>query len=304
MSDNTIPVYCPACERQNIESLFVKDVSTKAEGMVVRCIAQSHRFDYAKLMALNPRKVQLQLHEKQPGNTTTIGVWIYPEALAVLQQRFPANLNTTLCSFLTAVADPDTIVIEGEHARALRDSGVSKGRDIMGLAEVVKQLETEVAESRMQLKVLEPFLKMMGGAFGQQQQQTGQVAPLLQAGQLQAQQQQPQQQDYYEAEDPMAAFEQSGAGLPPAMLPPRRDDPAAQQWQQNAAPQQPVQPAQRWADPAAPIQGAPVRNVAPPIPRMTGQMQQLQPIQGLIQTSLDREPKFQGIPRPVPQVPR
>lgn len=305
MSDNTIPVYCPACERQNIESLFVKDVSTKAEGMVVRCLAQSHRFDYSKLMALNPRKVQLPLHEKQPGNTTTIGVWIYPEALAVLQQRFPANLNTTLCSFLTAVADPDTIVIEGEHARALRDSGVSKGRDIMGLAEVVKQLEAEVAESRVQLKVLEPFLKMMGGALGQQQ--AGQVAPLLQTGMLQAQPQQPQQ-DYYEAEDPMAAFEQSGAGLPPAMLPPRRDDPAAQQWQQNAAPQQPTTPAppvQRWADPSAPIQrGAPVRNAAPPIPRTTGQMQIQQQPQGLIQTSLDREPKFQGIPRPVPQVPR
>lgn len=299
MSDKVLPIYCPACDRQNItESMFTKDTTTKTDGMVVKCTMMGHRFEYDKLMKLNPRKVKLQLFEKQPGNTTTIGVWIYPEALAVLQQRFPDNLNTTLCSFMTAVADPDTLIIEGQEARQLRESGVVKGRDIHGLAEVVGQLQTENAELKMQLKVLEPILKMLGVAAGGQQQQ--QQQPQLQTHF------QSQGEPYYEAEDPMQAFEQSGEGLPPAMLPPRRDDPAAAQWPQNAAPQQPVQ---RWADPSAPIQqGAPIRNAAPPIPRTTGQMQiqppQQPPRQGLIQTAPDREPKFQGIPRPVPQVPR
>lgn len=305
MSDKVFPIYCPACDRQNItESMFVKDTTTKTDGMVVKCTMMGHRFEYDKLMKLNPRKVQLQLHEKQPGNTTTIGVWIYPEALAVLQQRFPANLNTTLCSFLTAAADPDTLIIEGQEARQLRDSGVAKGRDIHGLAEVVGQLQTENAELKMQLKVLEPILKMFGAAFGQPGAAAGAgVGPSnFVSGLMPAQTQ--QGEPYYEAEDPMQAFEQSGAGLPSAVLPPRRDDPAfAQHQQQNPAPQQPVQ---RWADPSAPIQLAPIRSAAPPIPRTTGQLQIQQPQgqQGLIQTAPTREPKFQGLPRPVPQVPR
>ena len=52
MSDKHIPIFCPACDRQGIDSLMVKDTSTKAEGQVVRCLAQSHRFEYARLLAL------------------------------------------------------------------------------------------------------------------------------------------------------------------------------------------------------------------------------------------------------------
>src|SRR5271168_2145067 len=207
MADKTIPVYCPACDLRQIDSLMIKDTSTAVEGMVVRCLAQNHRFVYEKLMALNPRKVKLQLHEKQPGNTTTIAVWVYPEVLAALQKRYPDNLQTTLCSFMTAIADPDSIVVEGEHARALKASGVAKGRDIMGLAEIVKQLESEVETARIQMKALGPMMQMfqqaqMYAAPGQGGFQQG---PPIQAGHPVLNTHEVYTHNQSEPEDPMEA---------------------------------------------------------------------------------------------------
>ena len=230
MADKVLPIYCIACDRQNIDSLMVKDTSTSAEGMIVRCLAQSHRFDYNKLMALNPRKVKLQLHEKQPGNTTTVAVWVYPEVLAALQKRYPDNLQTTLCSFLTAIADPDSIVVEGEHARALRDSGVSRGRDIMGLAEIVKQQEQELETARIQMKALGPMMAMFqqfaGGGAGMQPQGAPQQ-PLIAPGGLQGQQWTqhvaPAPAPAAEPMDPIEAAMWAEQAAPGAAAPPDRE---------------------------------------------------------------------------------
>ena len=126
----------------------------------------SHRFDYARLLALNPRKVKLALIEKQPGNTIVMPVWVYPEVQEALRQRYPQNLMTTLCSLMTTLADPDTILIEGEAARALRDSGVTKGREIAGLGLVIQQLEAQVAEFKIREKVLAPFMAAITQAAG------------------------------------------------------------------------------------------------------------------------------------------
>lgn len=167
MSDKTYPIFCPACDREDggqTGSLMVKDTGTKAEGMVLRCIQRNHRFPYERLMALNPRKVKLQLSEKQPGNTISMAVWVYPEVQEALRQRYPQNLQTTLCALMTALADPDTVLIEGEHARALHATGVTKGREIVALGSRVIQLEEQLKESKIREKALAPILAALGQA--------------------------------------------------------------------------------------------------------------------------------------------
>ena len=164
MSDKPIGIFCPACDRTGHESLMIKDTSTKAEGQVVRCLLNNHRFEYARLLALKPRMVKLALNEKQPGNTIVMQVWVYPEVQEALRQRYPQNLQTTLCALMTALADPDTVMIEGEHARALRDAGVTRGREIAGLGTVIQQLEQQVAEAAIREKALAPLMQMMSQA--------------------------------------------------------------------------------------------------------------------------------------------
>jgi hypothetical protein len=163
-SDKQLPIFCPICDQSGMESLMqkVRHTASPDGQMTVRC-ARGHEYDYQRLLELKPRMQKLQLTEKQPVNTVAQQFWVYPEVLSALQRRFPQNFMTTICAALTALADPDTVMIEGEHARALRATGVARGRDIVGLAAENARLTTQVNELKIQMKVLEPFLKAIGG---------------------------------------------------------------------------------------------------------------------------------------------
>jgi hypothetical protein len=161
-----LPIYCPACDKQGISSKMVKVLHSSGEGMRVKCIAQGHLYAYERLMQLNPRKEHLALNEKMPPSCQIQQVWVHPEAWAMLQKRFPQNLMTTLCATITALADPDTVMVEGEHAREMRALGVERGRDVLALAKRVKEQGQELEEMRIRERALAPLLKALGGATG------------------------------------------------------------------------------------------------------------------------------------------
>lgn len=151
-------IYCPACDRQHLDSLMI------SEQLGYRCQLQSHRYEYQRLMSLKPRMKEFIVVEKQPGGTVVQPMWVHPEAWARLQEKYRSNLMTTICSLLTSLADGDTMVIEGEHVRELASLGITKGRELMGLASANISMSNEIKEARFQLRALEPILKALGGA--------------------------------------------------------------------------------------------------------------------------------------------
>lgn len=164
-----LPLYCVACDKQGISSKMVKVMHSAGEGMRIKCAAQGHTYNYERFMSLNPRKEQLALNEKMPTSCIIQQVWVHPEAWAMLQKRFPQTLMTTLCATLTALADPDTVMVEGQYAREMRELGVERGRDVLGLAKRVKEQGSELEEMRIRERALAPLLKALGGATGVQQ---------------------------------------------------------------------------------------------------------------------------------------
>ncbi len=156
-------IYCPACDRQGIDSLMM------SEPLGHRCVVQNHRYEYTKLMSLKPRMKPYPFVEKQPGGTVAQTIWVYPEAWRALHERYPQNLMTTVCSLLAALADGDSMIVEGEYVREMAAMGVTKGREIAGLAAANAQLKKDLDEARLREKVLEPILKLLGGAAAAQQ---------------------------------------------------------------------------------------------------------------------------------------
>jgi hypothetical protein len=166
-------IFCPSCDRAGNPSRMVKmQGGHRTEGMAVKCANGLHTFTYSKLMSLHPRMDKPDFVEKQPPNTITMTVWVYPEVLESLRQKFEHNLNTTMCSAITALADPDTVLIEGEHAREIASLGIKRGREVLGLAREVKELRTKLERAELQMQVLEPILRALGGGL------PGAVAPM------------------------------------------------------------------------------------------------------------------------------
>lgn len=165
-ASDVLPIFCPMCDKQGISSKMIRVMRSAGEGMRVRCGAMGHTYNYETLMKLNPRKEQLVLNEKMPASCIVQNVWVHPEAWAMLQKRFPQTLMTTLCATITALADPDTVMVEGQYAREMKTLGVERGRDVLGLAKRVKELEAENEEMRVREKALAPFLKMLAQAGG------------------------------------------------------------------------------------------------------------------------------------------
>lgn len=162
-------IYCPRCDRLEHGTTQSRMINSHSG---YKCTAGLHRMTYAELMSHKPRMEKLVINEKQPGNTSQLAVWIYPEALERLRARFPSNLMTTICSLFTSLADPDTLVIEGEHMRELRELGVHRGRDIVGLAKSVKSLTDQLEESKKQSDQYSGIAKLLaafsgGGGLGQ-----------------------------------------------------------------------------------------------------------------------------------------
>ena len=155
-------IWCPTCDRAGNPSRMVKTMGTRSEGMTVKCANGLHTFTYSRLMSLNPRMDKPEFVEKQPPNTVSINVWIYPEVLESLKQKFPSNLMTTLCSVLTALGDPDSVLIEGEHAREMATMGIRRGREVLGLAREVIELRKKVERLEIQMEPFRNLLTQMG----------------------------------------------------------------------------------------------------------------------------------------------
>src|SRR5579863_1028838 len=155
-------LWCPACDRAQAPSRMVRQLHSKQEGMVLRCAGMGHTYSYDRLMSLHPRMDKPDQPERQPPNTIVHQVWVYPEVLAALRNKFPQNLATTLCSCLTALADADTVLIEGEWAREMAALGIKRGREVLALAKEVKELRDKVKELQMKEDMLANFFRALG----------------------------------------------------------------------------------------------------------------------------------------------
>lgn len=186
-------IWCPQCDRAGNPSRMIKQQGGhRTEGMAVKCANGLHMLTYSKLMSLNPRMDKPDFIEKQPPGTVTMTIWVYPEVLEALRQKFEHNMNTTMCSAVTALADPDTVLIEGEHAREIASLGIKRGREILGLAREVKELRTQLERAKIQMEALAPIFQAMGihanaaatqteGPNGQQQPPRAQFANLVES---------------------------------------------------------------------------------------------------------------------------
>ena len=100
-------IWCPACDRAQTPSRLVRQMASKQEGMLMQCQSCKRTFSYSALMAMSPkpRMDKVEFVEKQPAGTQSVPLWLHPEVISALQQKFPSNLLTTLHSAVTALAD-------------------------------------------------------------------------------------------------------------------------------------------------------------------------------------------------------
>jgi hypothetical protein len=143
-------------------------MASKQEGMLMQCQSCKRTFSYAALMSMSPkpRMDKVDFVEKQPAGTQSISLWLHPEVIAALQSKWP-NFLTTLHSAVTSLADPDSVLIEGEHAREMAAIGVKTGRQVLGMAKRLKELEEEVSGLKLRENTLRQFFSGLGLAMPQ-----------------------------------------------------------------------------------------------------------------------------------------
>ena len=164
-------IFCPACDKSGTPTQLVRQMAAKQEGMLLKCPTCSRTYSYAALMDpknLNPpRKVKLEFTEKQPAGFITLPLWLHPEVVESLRRKFPSNLLTTLSSAVTALADPDSVLIEGPYAREMSGLGIKTGRQVLGMAKELKDLREQVNELKLRENTLRQFFSGMGLAMPQ-----------------------------------------------------------------------------------------------------------------------------------------
>ncbi len=168
--------WCPSCDRAGTPARLVRKMAAKQEGMLMECQSCKRVYSYDSLMRLRPRMDKVEFVEKQPAGTQTLPLWLHPEVIAALQSKFPSNLLTTLHSAVTALADPDAVLIEGDYAREMASIGVRKGREVLALAKEVKELREQNAAMRLKEETLRQFFGGLGMAMPQLVSQPGQSA--------------------------------------------------------------------------------------------------------------------------------
>lgn len=152
-------IYCPWCRQMNDPySMLYRDTGgMTGQGMRAKC-GRGHSGEMTQIMNMKPDKQQLALNEKQPPGSVIQTVWVEPQAIMALQQRFPQTMMTNLYSLINAIADGDSILVEGEHVRemrALQDTEsrpIQKGRDVVGLARENATLRAAVNELQEKLR--------------------------------------------------------------------------------------------------------------------------------------------------------
>lgn len=120
---------------------------------------------YINLMAMKPRMDKLVIQEKQPPESLMQPMWISPQALAALQTRFPSNFRTTIWSLFNELAQ-GAIVLEVANSLELKELGVTKGRDIVGLAKTNLALTEQLKQMSEQMKQYEMLSRLMAVAQG------------------------------------------------------------------------------------------------------------------------------------------
>lgn len=159
-----VGVWCPRCDKANTPTRVVRQMAAKQEGMLVKCPTCGAVYNYQSLMASHPRMDKPDFVEKQPPGTQSISLWLHPEVILALQSKWP-NFLTTLHSAVTALADPDSVLIEGEHAREMAAIGVKTGRQVLGMAKRLRELEDEAAGLRLREQTLRQFFLGLGLAM-------------------------------------------------------------------------------------------------------------------------------------------
>lgn len=162
-----VGVYCPRCDKAGTPSRVIRQMAAKQEGMLVKCSSCGAVYNYQQLMASHPRMDKVDFVEKQPPNTQIVPLWLHPEIVTALQSKFPSNLLTTLHSAVTALADPDCVLIEGEYAREMAGLGIRRGREVLALAREVKELREAVAAAKLKEDTLRQFFSSLGMAMPQ-----------------------------------------------------------------------------------------------------------------------------------------
>jgi len=159
-------IYCPMCDHLE-QGKTQSRMLNKQTGWI--CTVGHKYKNYDDLMKRKPRMDKLKIIEKQPQGSTIQPMWIHPQALEALQQRFPSNFRTTMYSLFNALANPDSILIEAEHTAELRKLGISKGRDIIGLAQTNIALQDQLkyqAEEMKQYQFVANLIRTMSGGGG------------------------------------------------------------------------------------------------------------------------------------------
>lgn len=160
-----IGIWCKRCDAANQPCRLVRQMAAKQEGMLLKCPQCGFTSSYSAVMASHPRMDKPDFVEKQPPGTQTVPLWLHPEILTALQAKFPSNLLTTLHSAVTALADPDSVLIEGEYAREMAAIGIKRGREVLSLAKRNRELTDENAQLKLREATLRQFFSGLGLAM-------------------------------------------------------------------------------------------------------------------------------------------
>jgi len=165
-------IFCPACDQSGTPSQLVRSNQAGARAvMALKCPVCGRTYSYAALMDSNnphpPRKAKIEFTEKPPAGTQLVTLWLHPDAVVAWHRKFPANPITTMSSAITALVDPDSVLIEGQYAREMASIGIKTGKEVLGMAKEVKELRDEVASLRLREQTLRQFFGSLGMAMPQ-----------------------------------------------------------------------------------------------------------------------------------------
>ena len=168
--------WCSACDKAGTPARLIRQMGAKQEGMLLKCQSCGHVYSYAAVSdpanPNRPRMDKIEFVEKQPAGTVILPLWLHPEVVEALRQKFPSNLLTTLSSANTALADPDSVLIEGQYAREMAGLGIKTGRQVLGMAKELKELREANTAMKLKEETLRQFFGGMGLAMPQMASQS------------------------------------------------------------------------------------------------------------------------------------